>query len=100
MISRGAAHRDQAFCRCQCRKSPLLPSPASRPLHHLALDTIGETPTRPCHEAGDLSIRLLLTPLKNGVEDAPKNAGLVRDGIALGKSRAAEAGVKALRFTT
>jgi hypothetical protein len=50
-------------------------SPASVALHHLALDIIGKRPARPGNEAVDLSIRLLLTALKSGVENASQNVG-------------------------
>jgi len=56
-----------------------------------ALDIIGEVPARPGEEAGDVSIGPLLTRLKNGVKDAPQNAGLVRDCIAPGGNLVTEA---------
>ena len=54
-------------------------------LHYLTLDIIGDTPTRPGDKAGDLSLDLLLTRLKNSAEDAPQYAGLVCVGTALGR---------------
>jgi hypothetical protein len=62
------------YCRDWGRR-PLLPSvPIARKkvLHYLTLDIIGDTPTRPGDKAGDLSLDLLLTRLKNNAEDAPQ----------------------------
>src|SRR6516225_7375623 len=67
------------YCRLGARR-PLLPSvpiARKRALHYLTLDIIGDTPTRPGDKAGDLSLDLLLTRLKNSAEDAPQYAGLV-----------------------
>ena len=63
-------------------------------LHYLTLDIIGDTPTRPGDKAGDLSLDLLLTRLKNSAEDAPQYAGLVCVRTALGRSPVPEARAK------
>jgi hypothetical protein len=70
-------------------RRPLLPSVpqllVKKVLHYLTLDIIGDTPTRPGDKAGNLSLDLLLTRLKNSAEDAPQYAGLVCVGTALGR---------------
>jgi hypothetical protein len=69
-------------------RRPSLPSvPISRKKapHYPTLDVIGDTPTRPGDKAGDLSLDLLLTRLKNSAEDASEYPGLVCVGIALGR---------------
>jgi hypothetical protein len=76
---------------------PLLPSvPIARKkvLHYLTLDIIGDTPTRPGDKAGDLSLDLLLTRLKNSAKDAPQYAGLGCVGTALGRRLVPEARAK------
>src|SRR5215472_10199017 len=73
---------------CKLGIRPLLPNvPIARekPLHDLTLDIIRDTPTRPGDKAGDLSLDLVLTRLKNSAEDAPQYAGLVCVGTALGR---------------
>jgi hypothetical protein len=64
---------------------PSVPIARKKVLHYLTLDIIGDTPTRPGNKAGDLSLDLLLTRLKNSAEDAPQYAGLVCVGTALGR---------------
>jgi hypothetical protein len=63
-------------------------------LHYLTLDIIGDTPARPGDKAGDLSLDLLLTRLKNSAEDAPQYTGLVCVGTALGRILVPEARAK------
>jgi hypothetical protein len=62
-----------------------VPIARKKVLHYLTLDIIGDTPTRPGDKAGDLSLDLLLTRLKNSAEDAPQYAGLVCVGTAVGR---------------
>jgi hypothetical protein len=81
-------------------RRPLLPSVpqllVKKVLHYLTLDIIGDTPARPGDKAGDLSLDLLLTRLKNSAEDAPQYTGLVCVGTALGRILVPEARAKSL----
>src|ERR1700736_3640832 len=51
-------------------------------LRHLALEFIREPPAGANEEAGDVAIGLLLMRLKNRVQYAPQQAGLVGDSLA------------------
>src|SRR5256885_4275202 len=69
----------------RCLSVANLPIARHKALHDLTLEIVGDAPTRLVEPAGNLSIRAVLTRLHDRIEDAPQQAGLLRDDIAAGR---------------